>query len=301
MSQSSEKTLEQAFLNPFGEVEEVPDLNNMPEIEVVWQHKWSSWPIPQVDVSIEAREMVLKIGHRHYLWKRAWWNKAILKDSIASMPNELASRLFASKPAEVIPPPPREELQHLFVSNELLRTRSHIGQSTIPTKLELVADLDEISSCMKVGAHRAVLALAGRCLEIVLKTGLRLRKLPYNEDWMVGRLLTEYEAQGVYLDPSLKNSYNILNLHRVHAVHFKEPAEVPSREQAVAIIFTLIDTVNRCLSERLDAAPLTLLRDLAGFSNCTTSTEATPTARKADIQGHRDPLSTKMLRNPAVA
>jgi len=239
--------IEAAFTNPFRETE-MPDLNDLPEVVVLWQQRRSSWPIPQVDASIDVRETVLRVGGGFYLWRRAWWNKKVLAESITSLPHELVTALALQRESSAKEEaPPRAEIEQLFVGGFIDSLRRDLATVEHRARKSLDDDLGEVAACLRVGAYRAVLALIGRSLEIVLKMGLDGRQIEYGPEWMVGRLLREYQDRGVYLDPTLKNSYNLLNLHRVQAVHFKEIDQVPTKEQALAAVLTLVDTVRRCL------------------------------------------------------
>ena len=53
-----------------------------------------------------------------------------------------------------------------------------------------------------------------------------------------------------YLDPTLTNIANIINESRITAVHAKERIPIPSRDQAVMVIFATRDVVRRNLSHQ---------------------------------------------------
>ena len=110
---------------------------------------------------------------------------------------------------------------------------------------DLLEDLNELKICFSNQAYRASLALSGRILEYVLKKGLIQHNIEYDENWMIGRLLKLYEENELYLDPGLKNVMNIINHQRIVGVHVKEKVPIPSIEQTMAVIFALIDLINR--------------------------------------------------------
>jgi hypothetical protein len=58
-------------------------------------------------------------------------------------------------------------------------------------------------------------------------------------------LLIEYSGQ--YLDPSLKNIWILINAQRIIGVHAKDKTPIPSRDQAIMVIFAVKDTVTRML------------------------------------------------------
>jgi hypothetical protein len=89
--------------------------------------------------------------------------------------------------------------------------------------------------------------MAGRVLEAVLKIALQRAGRRVEKDWMVGKLLSEVEEAGLYVDPAAKNIWNLINLQRIVGVHAKELAPIPSREQAVMVVYAVIDTLSRRL------------------------------------------------------
>ena len=52
------------------------------------------------------------------------------------------------------------------------------------------------------------------------------------------------------MDPTLANVVNIINVSRITAVHAREKIPVPSRDQAIMVIFATRDVVRRNLSHR---------------------------------------------------
>lgn len=69
---------------------------------------------------------------------------------------------------------------------------------------------------------------------------------------MVGALikLIRERAPSEYLDPALQNVVNVINTSRITAVHAKERIPVPSRDQAIMVIFATRDVVRRNLSHK---------------------------------------------------
>lgn len=67
---------------------------------------------------------------------------------------------------------------------------------------------------------------------------------------MVGKLLSSIKENvpNEYIDPSLGNVANIINISRITSVHAKESIPVPSRDQCIMVIFATRDLVNRNIS-----------------------------------------------------
>ena len=115
------------------------------------------------------------------------------------------------------------------------------------TKEDLKNDLREMLICLNANAFRGCLAMAGVVLERLLKEFLSKRSISFQKDWMVGRLLGAVENSGQYVDPSLKNVWNLINAQRVIGVHAKERIPIPSRDQALMVIFAVKEAVNQML------------------------------------------------------
>jgi len=114
---------------------------------------------------------------------------------------------------------------------------------------DLVHDLEEMKLCLSAGAFRGSLALAGRALESSLKAILHRAGRKCDSNWMVGKLLSEMEEAGIYVDPGMKNVWNLINQQRIVGVHAKEAAPIPSREQAIMVAYAVVDTLKRRLAE----------------------------------------------------
>jgi hypothetical protein len=114
---------------------------------------------------------------------------------------------------------------------------------------DLLATLKELRLCFANECYIACLALSGKLLEICLKQTMISSNIPFDENWMIGKLLKELRAADPnrYLDQSLGDVANIINKSRIPAVHTLEKVPVPSREQAVMVINAVVDTVNRTL------------------------------------------------------
>ncbi|MEM0503072.1 MAG: hypothetical protein QXE07_06070 [Thermoplasmata archaeon] len=114
---------------------------------------------------------------------------------------------------------------------------------------DLINDLKEMLICLNASSYRGCLALAGVSLERLLKEFLTKNQIHFEKDWMVGRLIAEIEKSGKYVDPSLKNIWNIINAQRIIGVHAKERTPIPSKDQAMMVVYAIKDTTNRMLNE----------------------------------------------------
>ena len=134
--------------------------------------------------------------------------------------------------------------------NELYEWFSNIESKideVAKTKEDLKNDLREMLICLNANAFRGCLAMAGVVLERMLKEFLSKRGISFQKDWMVGRLLGAVENSGQYVDSSLKNVWNLINAQRVIGVHAKERVPIPSRDQALMVIFAVKEAVNQIL------------------------------------------------------
>ena len=117
----------------------------------------------------------------------------------------------------------------------------------------LMNDLSELKSTMSVGAFRSAIGCCGRCLEGTIKTLFSINDYKFDDTWAVGRLLVELEKTGMYLDPSSKNIANIINSHRIFAVHCKRESKlpIPSEYDSAGVMFLTLGLIERCVVDRL--------------------------------------------------
>jgi HEPN domain-containing protein len=118
-----------------------------------------------------------------------------------------------------------------------------------PFYADLRHDLSELNSCLKAGAFRASLAMSGRILEMCLKIRLIRLGIEIQKDWMIGKLLSLLEASDDYLDPALKNVWNVINQQRIIGVHSKEMVPIPSKNQACMVAHAVLDVLDRTARE----------------------------------------------------
>ena len=112
--------------------------------------------------------------------------------------------------------------------------------------------LDEISICIDAECYIAVMALCGTILEACLKEILLRHEVFYSDNWMIGKLIREISDKlpESYIDPALVNIANIINKSRINVSHIQENIPVPSRDQAIMVIYALCDIVRRNLSHQ---------------------------------------------------
>jgi hypothetical protein len=114
---------------------------------------------------------------------------------------------------------------------------------------DFLKTLDEIRICFDEECFIAVTALCGKILEVCLKELLIRNGITPDPNAMVGSLIRSIRERlpATYLDPSLSNVVNIVNTSRITAVHARESIPVPSRDQAVMVVFATRDVVRRIL------------------------------------------------------
>lgn len=114
---------------------------------------------------------------------------------------------------------------------------------------DFLKTLDEIRICFDEGCQIAVIALCGKLLEVCLKELLLRNDVTPDPKAMVGSLIKSIRERlpSTYLDPSLSSIANIVNESRITAVHARERIPVPSRDQAIMVVFAMRDLVRRTL------------------------------------------------------
>lgn len=128
---------------------------------------------------------------------------------------------------------------------------SDISTTHIPSevKMEIDADLNEITKCMNNGCYRSAVILCGRILETALHrkyyevTGNDL--LEKSPGIGLGNLIGKLASNGVKVDPGLMNQIHLVNQVRVYSVHTKQQAFKPSEQQAKAILLYTTDIIER--------------------------------------------------------
>jgi hypothetical protein len=117
---------------------------------------------------------------------------------------------------------------------------------------DFLKTLDEIRICFDEGCFIAAIGLCGKILEVCLKEILLRHNIQPDPNAMVGTLIRSIRERvpGEYMDPTLMNVVNIINASRITAVHAKERIPVPSRDQAIMVIFATRDVVRRNLSHQ---------------------------------------------------
>lgn len=117
---------------------------------------------------------------------------------------------------------------------------------------DFLTTLNEIRICFDDGCFMAAIGLCGKILEVCLKEILLRNDVQCDPNAMVGTLIKSIKERipNEYLDPALSNVVNIINTSRITAVHSKERIPVPSRDQAIMVIFATRDVVRRNLSHK---------------------------------------------------
>ena len=114
--------------------------------------------------------------------------------------------------------------------------------------------LDEIGICFDAECYISVMALCGVILEACLREILIRHDIEVDKNWMIGKLIREIKQQvpDEYVDPNLLGISNIINRSRIIVLHeqSREYIPVPSRDQAIMVIFAMRDVVRRNLSHQ---------------------------------------------------
>ena len=120
---------------------------------------------------------------------------------------------------------------------------------------DFLKTLDEIRICFDESCFIAAIGLCGKILEVCLKEALLRNGQQFDFNLGVGPLikLIRERVPNEYFDPTLMNVANIINTSRITAVHAKERIPVPSRDQAIMVIFATRDVVRRNLSHERNA------------------------------------------------
>jgi len=118
-------------------------------------------------------------------------------------------------------------------------------------KEDYLKTLQEISICFQHECYIATIALCGKILEVCLKEILFRNNINSDNIFMLGPLIRTVRTQvpNEYLDRSLENLAGIISKSRNTAIHYGEKVPIPSRDQAVMVIYATRDIVTRNLNK----------------------------------------------------
>jgi hypothetical protein len=119
-------------------------------------------------------------------------------------------------------------------------------------KEDFIKTLREVSICFQHECFIATIALCGKLLEICLKEILLRNNINSDNVFMLGNLIKKVKTDvpNEYLDPALENLAGIISKSRNTAIHFGERVPIPSRDQAVMVIFATRDVITRNISRK---------------------------------------------------
>lgn len=117
---------------------------------------------------------------------------------------------------------------------------------------DFLKTLDEIRICFDEACFIAAIALCGKILEVCLKEILLRHGVQNDPNTALGGLIKSIRERvpSEYLDPTLMNLTNIINMSRNTAIHSQERIPIPSRDQAIMVVFATRDAVRRNLSHQ---------------------------------------------------
>lgn len=120
----------------------------------------------------------------------------------------------------------------------------------IDYKETFVKTLEEIAICFQNNCYIATITLCGKILEICLIDLLKNHQIDVGVNQTLGSLLKKINENipDKYLDPTLGSTASIISKSRNTAVHYNERIPIPSRDQALMVIFATRDVVNRYLT-----------------------------------------------------
>jgi len=115
---------------------------------------------------------------------------------------------------------------------------------------DFIETLEEIAICFQNECYIATISLCGKILEICLTHILQKNGVDTSNIKMIGNLIKKVReiVPTQYLDPAFNSIADIISKSRNTALHFQEKIPIPSRDQAIMVIFATRDVVNRHFS-----------------------------------------------------
>lgn len=135
------------------------------------------------------------------------------------------------------------------VSESVRNLAEHCRASNLDEnyRADLVGTLNEIAICFDHNCYIAVISLCGKVLEVCLTQVLWKNHVNPSDYQMIGRLMgavNEHVPDFNTYD-AFNNIGRIISRSRNAAIHFNQKIPVPSRDQAIMVIFATRDLVNR--------------------------------------------------------
>lgn len=117
-------------------------------------------------------------------------------------------------------------------------------------KDDFIKTLQEVSICFQYECYIATIVLCGKLLEVCLKEILFRNGINSDNVYMLGNLIKKVKSDvpNEYLDPALENIAGIISKSRNTAIHYGEKVPIPSRDQAIMVIFATRDVITRNIS-----------------------------------------------------
>jgi len=143
-------------------------------------------------------------------------------------------------------------VQELRETSQRLATRA---SEDALVRDQLLPCLAEIATCMASRCYAATLSLSGKALELVVKRQLLALGDKFDDNMMLGPLLGRIrdaaanrpDISAAMLDPSLGHIANLINQHRIAAVHAKRTVAPPTDDQARVVLHALLDVLRRAV------------------------------------------------------
>lgn len=116
-------------------------------------------------------------------------------------------------------------------------------------KDDFIKTLEEIAICFDNECYIATISLSGKILETTLTEILQRNNIEIGERDMLGKLIRKIKDNKVneYIDPALTEIAKVISYSRNSAIHHNEKIPIPSREQAIMVVFAMKDVVQRNL------------------------------------------------------
>jgi len=142
---------------------------------------------------------------------------------------------------------PRTEVSEAIA---LLHDECKATSLNVAYRENFLQTLAEIRVCFDDECYLATIGLCGKVLEVCLKEILARHEVEVDPNAMIGILIRSVRKRipDEYIDPSLDSVASIINASRIGAVHAKENIPVPSRDQAIMVLFATRDVVRRNLT-----------------------------------------------------
>ncbi len=189
-----------------------------------------------------------------YREKRAEYYKKTIENSLKELKESDLSNEEKKAVSGLYAKYAEKDIEGMIQSLSTLSAKKTAPKITMPRmpfeiRDEVMADYSEMQKCFEMGAYRSAVILCGRILETCLHrkyfdvTGRDI--LETQPGIGIGNLIAKLVEKNVAFEPGLTQQIHLINNVRIHSVHKKSEAFLPTKDQCQAIMLFTVDAIRK--------------------------------------------------------